>query len=268
MLRENPDESRGARGHWVSVLAKWAKYGVLAMIVADAVGIMVVNHRLHQPAVTVPSLADDMPVAMTDTVSAMPKDVLPRDVLAKDNRASVNVSDTVAQMDLQPLPAVARMDPLPAPMKIEPLALDTPQASPKVARQMQAALRAPVIPTVRIAELHSSHKANREFSSAFSRDISVSTQASGTNADVDFAQVRVAREASQQSGTAYSQTGGQIGADPQVSLDAPTQSQDAVPSPTFGGDSKAQQLELPLPQAPAPVAPEASAPASGEIPAS
>lgn len=265
----------------MSVLAKWAKIGVLAMIIADAAAIVVVNHRLQQPAVNVPSLADDRPIAMIDSASIPSRDALPREdlatnVFARDDRANLDVTETVAQMDLQPLPAALRMDPLPAPMKIEPLALDTPQASPKVAQQMRAALRAPTIPTVRIAQLRSPRKTNREFSSAFSRDISVSPQETGTIADVDFAQVRAARDASQQSGIAYAQTGGQtggqIGVDqpsvPQVSVDETTQSQDSVPSPAFGGPSNAQQLELDLPQAPTTVAPEASAPASGEIPAS
>ena len=262
MLRDNPDESRGARGQWVSVLSKWAKYGVLAMIAADAVGIMVVHNRLNQPAANVPSLSDDMPLAVAETPLALPKDALPRDVLAKDN---LQVTNTVAQMDIQSLPAVSRIDPLPAPMTVEPLALDTPQASPRVARQMQAALRAPVIPTVRIAELRPNRKATRTFSSAFTNDISVSSQVSSTEADVDFSRVREARELVQQSGEAYDATRLDPSLSPTDNIEAPVEAQSIVPVPEFGGNSQAQQLQLDLP---APATPETSTSTAGEIPAS
>ena len=232
------------------------------MIAADAVGIMVVHNRLNQPVANVPSLADDMPLAVTEIPLALPKDALPKDVLAKDN---LQVTDTVAQMDIQSLPAVSRIDPLPAPMTVEPLALDTPQASPRVARAMQAALRAPVIPTVRIAELRPNRKSTRTFSSAFTSDISVSTQVSAADADVDYARVRVARESAQQSGEAYDATRLDPSSSTTDSIEAPVDAQSAVPVPEFGGTSEAQQLQLDLP---APAAPEASTSSAGEIPAS
>lgn len=252
----------------MSVLTKWAKYGVLAMIVADAIGIMVVHNRLTQPVANVPSLADDMPIAMAETPLTLPKDVLPQDALAKDALATENlqVTDTVAQMDIQSLPAVSRIDPMPAPMAIEPLAIDTPQASPRVARQMRAALRAPVIPTVRIAELRPVRKSTRTFTTAFTNDISNSTRVGGAEADVDYSMVRAARDSAQQSGVAYDANRlDSSSSSPTENVEAPVETQSAVPVPEFGGKNEAQQLELPAPAAPA--EPVSAAPSSDEIPA-
>jgi hypothetical protein len=249
----------------VSVLTKWAKYGVLAMIVADAVGIMVVHNRLTQPVANVPSLADDMPIAMAETPLILAKDALPKDTPATEN---LQVTDTVAQMDIPSMPAVSRIDPLPAPMAIEPLAIDTPQASPRVARQMQAALRAPVIPTVRIAELRPVRKSTRNFTTAFTNDISSTTRVSNAEADVDYSMVRAARDSAQQSGVAYDANRLDSSPSPTESVEAPVESQSAVPVPEFGGKNEAQQLQLDLPAPAAPAAPVSAAPSSDEIPAS
>ena len=258
----------------MAALSKWAKFGVLAMVVADTVGIFVVHHRLNQPAINVPSNSEDVPMAMNETVPALPADAAqaigaqvtgagPATALPRDDYRAIG---GVAENDFQALPAVSRMDPLPAPMTIEPLALEAPRASAKVAREMQKALRAPVIPTVRIAELHSARKATRTFSSAFSNDISVSTRVTGLEPDVDFAKIRAVRDSAQPVGPANAETR----LDPSTSLNenlvASVQAQSSVPAPAFGGTSEPQQLQLDLPAAPA--APETSAPATGEIPAS
>ncbi len=246
----------------MSVLSKWAKYGVLAMIAADAVGIMVVHNRLNQPVANVPSLSDDMPLAVVETPLPLPKDAITSVASANDN---LQVTDTVAQMDIQSLPAVSRIDPLPAPMTVEPLALEMPKASPRVARQMQAALRAPVIPTVRIAELRPTRKSTRTFTTAFTNDIAVAPQVAGTEADVDFSRVRAARESAQQSGETYDATQLDQSSSTTENIEAPIEAQSAVPVPEFGGTSEAQQLQLDLP---APAAPEARASTADEIPAS
>ena len=239
----------------MSGLSKWAKYGVLAMIVADGVGIMVVHNRLNQPVANVPSLADDMPIALAETPLALPKDAITKGAPATD---SLQVSDTVAQMDVQASPAVSRMDPLPAPMAIEPLALDKPQASPRVARQMQEALRAPVIPAVRIAELHSNRKSTRTFSSEFANDIAIATQSTRQAPSDAYAEPSAVAGAVDEATPDYSN------ADATSFAGERTTAQD-LPTPAFGGPGEPQQLQLDLPT---PTAPEASAAPTGEIPAS
>lgn len=260
MLRDKPDESRATRGHLVADLSKWAKFGVLAIVVADVAGVFLVQHRLNQPVPHVPSLSDDTPIAMTDAASALPKDALSSDMLARDvlARDNAQASDAVATRSL---PVVSRADTLPAPMPIEPLALDTPQASPKVVRAMQAALRAPVIPTVRIAELHAVRKANRTFTTAFTSDISAATQSSRqANAyEAPSAGVGVADSAT------ADLSGGNVTPGNAESFAAPVEAHSDVPTPEFGGTSQPQQLQLDLP---APIAPEARASATGELPAS
>ena len=246
-------------------LTKWAKYGVLAMVVADAIGIMVVHHRLNQPAANLPSLANDSPIAIADTQVPLPNDALrndalPKDVLAKDN---LQVTDVVAQMDSRSLPAVTRIDPLPAPMSVEPLALDTPQASPRVVRAMTAALRAPVIPTVRIAELRPAHRATHSFTTAFSSDISAATQSSRQAPTASYAAPSAATDAVDMSPTTN------ISSDIATPTDAQNttvQSPSAVPVPEFGVSS--QSSEPQVDQQPTPAAPETSVPATSEIPAS
>lgn len=259
MLGENPDESRAARGQQVAGLTKWAKYGVLAMVVADVAGFLLVQNRMSQPAPDMPSMATD--VAVADAKPTLPQDTTFSDPLSKDN---LQVAEVVANMDLNPQPVAARMDPLPAPMTIEPLALDTPQASPKVARAMQAALRAPVIPTVRIAELQTSRRANRAFTSAFSSDISTMPQGSRQAPTAGYVAPSAAADAVEMAVTSDMSGGIANPADMQITT-APDQAQSEVPVPAFGGNSEPQQLPLDLP---APSAPEASAPVTGEIPAS
>ena len=46
------------------VIPKWAKYGVLAMIVANAAGVALVNHRLNQPPADNLTFYDDAAVAV------------------------------------------------------------------------------------------------------------------------------------------------------------------------------------------------------------
>ena len=245
----------------MSGLSKWAKIGVLAMIAADAIGILVVHNRLNQPLLNAPSLADDMPVAMAETPLPLPKDAIAGIDSDKDLSSGDNLQ--VAQMDIQALPAVSRIDPLPAPMAIEPLELDTPQASPRVARAMQAALRAPVIPSVRIAELRPARKTTRTFTTAFANDISTATRSSRRQVpSADFAASSAAMGAVDMSATPDGLSGN---AGPAIAENSAMQSQSDVPVPEFGGPSAPEQLELDLP---APAAPEAGAPATGETPAS
>jgi len=250
-------------------LTNWAKYGVLAMIVADAVGIMVVHHRLNQPAANLPSLANDAPIAMADTTLPMPNDALPKDVMAKDVMANdapvsdnLKVTDAFARLDVQPLPAAARMDPLPVPMSIEPLALDAPQASPKVARAMKAALRAPVIPTVRIAELRPARRAPHSFTTAFSSDITAATQSSRQLPTASYAAPSAAVSAVDIAATTDVTSGNVNSVDAQnTTVQVPS----VVPEPQFGGTSQAADPQVDMQTAPA--TPEVSAPATSEIPA-
>lgn len=253
----------------MSGLSKWAKCGVLAMVVADVVGILIVHDRLNRPALDVPSFSQEIPMAMNDTALTLPKDAaqvigeMPVTALPKDG---LQASGAIAQNDFQALPALSRIDPLPAPMRVEPLALDTPRASLKVAREMQMALRAPVIPTVRIAELNRSRKAARTFSSAFSNDISVSTQIMNQAPTATFAAPSAAIDAVDLSASADVTNVVDARASEAENTSAPVQAQSAVPVPEFGGTSEVPQPQLDL--QPAPAAPEARSPATGEIPAS
>lgn len=270
MLGENPDESRATRGHLVAGLSKWAKYGVLAMVVADVVGVVLVQHRLSQPAPDAALLADDAPIAMADTASApasdalsrdvLPRDVLPRDVVSGDSQRA---GDTFARFDSRSLPAVSRIDVLPAPLPIEPLALEAPQASPKVARAMQAALRAPVIPTVRIPELRAVRKANRTFATAFTSDITSATQSSRQAPAAAYEAPSAAASVADPSATVDLPAGNATPAGAE-STQTPVPAQVEAPVPEFGGSSPSQQLQLDLP---APAAPEARASSADEIPA-
>jgi hypothetical protein len=251
----------------VSVLSKWAKYGVLAMVVADAAGILIVHNRLNRPAVSVPSISENAPMAMNDTSTALPKDAalfngeIPMIALPKDSQRATGA---VALNDYQELPAVSRMDPMPAPMRVEPLVLETPIASPKVAREMQMALRAPIIPKVRIAELNSTRKANRTFSSAFSSDISASTQIRNQAPSAGFAATSGENGAADLTASVDGRNGANALSSETENTAVPVQA--VVPVPEFGSASEVPQPQID-PQ-PAPAAPEANAPSAGEIPAS
>jgi hypothetical protein len=200
-----------------------------------------------------------MPIAMSETPLALTKDALPLNAPAT---VDLQVADRIAQVNLPSQPAVSRMDPLPAPMAIEPLALDTPQASPKVARAMRAALRAPVIPTVRIAELRPVSKTTRTFTTAFSSDISAETQSSRLAPSVGYAASSTGKGAVDMTATPDIASGNINSADAENTT---VQSQSEVPAPEFGGPSEPQQLEMDLT---APSSPESSAAPTGEIPAS
>ena len=260
----------------MSGLTKWAKYGVLAMLLADTVGILLVRHHLSQPPIDVPSFSEEVPVAMTDTASALPKDAaqvtgdvqvvgeMQMTALPKDN---LQATGAFAQNDFQALlPAVSQIDRLPAPMRIEPLALETPRASARVAREMKMALRAPVIPSVRIAELRESRETTRTFSSAFTNDISVSTQARNQAPTATFAAPSDVTGASDMSASADVMNLGDARAPEAENTTAPVQAQSAIPAPEFG--SKNEVPEAQLGAQPAPAAPAANAPSVGEIPAS
>jgi hypothetical protein len=253
----------------VSVLSKWAKYGVLAMVIADAAGILIVHNRLNRPAVSVPSISEDVPMAMNDTASPLPKDAalvigdMATIALTKDN---LQANGAVAQNNFQALPAVSRMDPMPAPMRIEPLTLEAPQASRKVAREMQMALRAPVIQKVRIAELYQTHNAKRTFSSAFSNDIGSSSLIRDQSPTAGFAATSPGNGAVNLSTSVDVRNRATAMPPEKENTAVPMQVQPEVPVPEFGSAS-----EVPQPQIdsqPVPAAPDANAPSAGEIPAS
>ena len=258
----------------MAVLSKWAKYGVLAMVVADVVGVVLVQHRLNKPAPDMPLAADDAPIAMADTSAtpardALGDDVLPRDVLASSDLAGDGLAGEPparfeSRFNTRSLRAVSRVEVLPAPLPLEPLALDTPQASPKVARAMQAALRAPVIPTVRIPELRAVRKANRTFATAFTSDITAATQSS-RQAPVAAYEVSSSAAGVADVAVIGDLSGGDATPASVEGVPAPAPVQSDIPVPEFGGSSQPQQLPLDLP---APAAPEARASGAEEIPAS
>ena len=232
------------------------------MIVADAAGIALVNHRLNQPAADNLTFHDDVAVALNNSISAVPASAL-----AKDDSSvlDLKVSQVVAQNDAVAPPAVSREDPLPAPMKIAPLAdLDTPVASPDTVKAMKAALRAPVVPAVRIAELHASHKANHRFMTAFASDASPVTATVRQLPSPAYAAPSPALGTVDMSASPVGQVAPSDNAPPAdaVTPSAPVDSQVVVPTPQFGGSSVSAE------PTPSPAVPISVAPATDEIPAS
>ena len=232
------------RSHRIRNLPKIAKYAVLAMLLADGAGIYLAHHRINQvPALSLAAIEDaDFAMAapgLGDAAGGL-----------QQSSSQVDASDRVAARPFEALPPMLAFKP------IEPEIIDEVTPALRVA---EAAARGTFVPGVRIAAIRPIRKHSRLFTTAFARDIDGPARAASNEPDVDFAQVRAAREAAQQSGAAYGESV------PDVSLPSAE-----TPTPELPAEPVAVQADAAgapdVPVETAPSAPDASG--GGELPAS
>jgi hypothetical protein len=227
-----------------SKLAKWAKYGVLAIVVADGLGIYLAHHRLSQPLASGQAVVEEPVVALADPVLAPAS-------------GAVQAVPALASNDVSALPAASRFEAIPAlmPMKIETIEEVT---SPKMAA------RAPQVPTVSMAETRPTRNARRSFSSAFSRDVYAPSHISADYSSQSYVRSPVATDVVPQFGAVSDQgsldapatraenpeavappQGSDVGPDLSARPDVPAQTTDSQPAPSAPAANDAPASELP-----------------------
>lgn len=224
----------------IGKMPPWAKYAIVAMFLADGVGIYLAHNRINRPVLT--DQAEQPELAMADPAQKYGDDGL---LLARP-LPEVAFAAVSPPRPVQTLPTMLSLKPLDLPANDDVLA---------AARIEQRADRAAETPVVRVATVRQSRRQARLFTKAFARELASPALVESSAPDADFAQVRAARDLAGQNGGAYDDN----------LPERPLSSVQQIETPAQ------EQAAEPVSNADAPVAPAEAAPAAseeGELPPS
>ena len=175
------------RARRVKNLPKVAKYAVLAMLLADGVGIYIAHNAINRSPASSSAALEETAFALAETS---------RDY-SSDGLTSSGASD------LEAAPAARPFEALPPMVVFKPIMPEVIDEVTPALRVAEAAERGAFVHPLRIAAIRPIRKQSRLFTTAFARDIDGPAQADSSLPDIDFGQVHAAREALQPSGAAY-----------------------------------------------------------------
>ena len=202
-------------------LPKFAKYGILAMLLADGAGIYIAHNKINQ-----------LPVGASTEMEDSFALVEPTRVYGEDR---LSLPQPSAGTNVGAVPDVRPLQAYPSILDLKPIVPELASDLLEQPRDTAVAERAPIVPTVRIAALRPIKRQARIFSTAFARDILAPAmdppaQSASLLPDISLAKLPVENDPVQPAGSTFD--GDQIDApqSPSSPVEVPVQAEATAPA--------------------------------------